>query len=718
MKLLSIKIENFTCFLKPIEFSFNNGLNIVNAGNGTGKSQLLNSIYWVLYNQIYEKPDWVEADNKTLYPVWYTNKNNEEEYKQDNIVTSVELILEAPHIEENPEINTQWYFSKKRHHLRSSSGTILTNRDELEIKYIHPNTGEHVLLSSYRKDDIIETLFPRAVRKLMWFQGEGFSSDIDLTRKGSGFNEILDKISHYPFYGKMLDRVKKAHSKKTKELNTIRSSQDDLSREQRDKLLLQKKLQEKVPIYSSQLEDIEEDIDTKERQLIDIEDYLNNVKDYVEINGEIKNIKNQISSINSEIETLEISKVNNLIKKWSIIGAQKEYEKFQSHIQLFQSELNDIDESKIPLHIPGPEMVQEMIDDMKCHICERDVPDTSDQAYFALLKRLDVYKEGQKAKWLRKNFDEFKRIKRRTSENYVEIEVDIKNHNKKINSFLKRRKVLMGQLEDQETKLDEITNGKKSTTDSSGSNYELYRRREKDKKKELDSLRLNKGRIEKLLQQDSQKLEEVSKDIKEFDNGSTELKSANKNIYYYELLKDIMHDLEEEAKTGLEKEITETSNYLFTSYYHNPSVIIEINNGEILRLDRSTGELELGSDNESQDTLIRFSIINALLKISSKKLGRSLPLIADAPTSSLEWVNVRYFTNNLGENFDQVILFSKDYLEPIKNDSARKTELINLCKSKGGKWYWIEQVDRNSNPVGPNNPKPKSESRTVIKEEI
>lgn len=715
MKLLSIKIENFTCFLDSTEFQFDSGLNIINAGNGTGKSQLLNSIYWVLYNQIFEKPDWVDADDKILYPVWYLNKNNKE-INEENIISSVVLELEAPHIENNPDLNTKWFFSKKRHHIRASNGSIITNRDELEIKYINPEDGQHVILSSYRKEDIIETLFPKAVRKLMWFQGEGFSEDLDLTRKGSGFNEILDKISYYPFYGKMLDRVEKAYNKKNKELNSIRSSQKNLSQDQKEKLFLQKKLQENIPKYKDQLTEAQNDSDQKEREILQIEDYLNNVKDYVEINGEIKNLKNQISSLNDQIETYEVSKVNNLIKRWSIYGAKKDIEKFQSKVDLLQDELNKIDESKIPLHIPGPEMVQGMIDDMKCHICEREIPNDTDDAYKALLKRLDIYKEGQKAKWLRKNFDEFKRIRRRTLENYNDIESDIKNHNKSIRSLLKRRKGLMSQLDDQETRLDEISNGKKNG--SNGTNYELYRSREKEKRKELDNLRFNLGRISKLIEQDEIKLKEVSGEIENFDNSNSELKNANTSISYYSILKEIMSDLEGEAKIKLEKEITEISNQLFNDYYHNPSVKIEIKDGEIIRLDRNTGEIELGSDNESQDTLIRFSIINALLKISSEKLGRSLPLIADAPTSSLEWDNVSHFTKNLGNNFDQVILFSKDYLEPIKNDDKRKSELINLCKINGGKWYWIEQVDKNLVPVGKENPKSKSESKTVIKEAI
>ena len=99
------------------------------------------------------------------------------------------------------------------------------------------------------------------------------------------------------------------------------------------------------------------------------------------------------------------------------------------------------------MHIPGPELVQEMIEDMKCHICEREIPNEEDDSYKALLKRLEIFQEGKRVKWLRKNFDDFKRIRKNALDSYIEIEESIKNHSKKINSKLKERKNLIREKE-------------------------------------------------------------------------------------------------------------------------------------------------------------------------------------------------------------------------------------------------------------------------------
>ena len=56
--------------------------------------------------------------------------------------------------------------------------------------------------------------------------------------------------------------------------------------------------------------------------------------------------------------------------------------------------------TKYPCIYLSPELVQEMIEDMKCHICEREIPN-EDDSYKALLKRLE-FSRREKVKWLRK----------------------------------------------------------------------------------------------------------------------------------------------------------------------------------------------------------------------------------------------------------------------------------------------------------------------------
>ena len=54
-------------------------------------------------------------------------------------------------------------------------------------------------------------------------QGEAFR-DISLSHDSQAFNKILDTISHYPIYGKMVDRAKLAFNRKDKAVTKLREN--------------------------------------------------------------------------------------------------------------------------------------------------------------------------------------------------------------------------------------------------------------------------------------------------------------------------------------------------------------------------------------------------------------------------------------------------------------------------------------------------------------
>ncbi|MDX1718706.1 MAG: hypothetical protein R3353_00970 [Salegentibacter mishustinae] len=715
MKLNKVKIQNFTCFLEPVEFSFGNGLNIVNAENGAGKSQLLDSIYWCIYGEIFVKPNWVDATYQPIYPAWYTNPENQE-HSEEFIETKVDLEIEALDIQDNGQKNTTWYFSRTRHHMRNEDTLeVKSIREEQTIKYIDGSTGEHILIPDYQKEHILKILFPKEIKKFMWFQGEGFVNEINLTKQDSGFEDIITKISYFPLYSRLRHIVSRAETKKQKDLNSIRRAEGKLSKDQSEKLEEQAKLQISIPSNEKKKEEAEKDLIHQQGELIKIQDYLNKVAEHVKFNGEIDKRKSEVKRINDFLEEMEKIQVKNLINRWVILGTSDKIRAVEGPIKKFQDRLSSIDESKIPRHIPGPEMIAEMIKDMKCHICSREIPNEEDEAFQSLEKRLKIYEEGVKNRWLRTNFDELRRKKKYIIEKHDEIYSEIKSHNSKVSRKMSERRKLLDEQAHYEEELSKLNPSK---TKGSGTNYDLYRQKEKEVTSKINNIKLIIGNYERVLKDARERLQCLNTEIENFNTSNQSLYFENKSIKYYEVLKQVMNDLEQDAKIKLQNEIKKISNELFKSYYHNPQVYIDIIDGEIRRVDKETGDEVIGSDNESQETLIRFSIINSLLKISSEKFGDSFPLIADAATSSLSWENTFHFTSHIGDNFDQVILFSKDYLEAVTNDSTKKTELIQKCKKSNGSWYWLEQVDKEGKPVGRNNNKTKKASKTIIKEKV
>ena len=259
-----------------------------------------------------------------------------------------------------------------------------------------------------------------------------------------------------------------------------------------------------------------------------------------------------------------------------------------------------------------------------------------------------------------------------------------------------------------------------SSSTTTGENYDLYFSKKQDKEKNLRNLKLRLGNLQNNLSNYKTKLKELNEKIRGFQTDNNDINLGEESLKYFEVLLDSLKKLEKDAKENLENEITHKSNSLFNIYYDNPGIKIMIQNGNVKLFDKSTGdEIDIRNLNKSQKEMIKFSVINSLLKLSNEKLGNSLPLIADAPTSSSEWTNTKYFTENVGNNFDQVVLFSKDYIEQCEDPNV-KTQLINLCLQQGGSWHWTQKVDKNGNSVGRkfDNPKSDSESKTVITESI
>ncbi|NEM99766.1 AAA family ATPase, partial [Pontibacter burrus] len=55
MIIRQVTITNFFCYLGKNSFEFTEGLNIISAKNGGGKSQFFNAIYWTFFDRIYSE---------------------------------------------------------------------------------------------------------------------------------------------------------------------------------------------------------------------------------------------------------------------------------------------------------------------------------------------------------------------------------------------------------------------------------------------------------------------------------------------------------------------------------------------------------------------------------------------------------------------------------------------------------------------------------------
>jgi DNA sulfur modification protein DndD len=194
------------------------------------------------------------------------------------------------------------------------------------------------------------------------------------------------------------------------------------------------------------------------------------------------------------------------------------------------------------------------------------------------------------------------------------------------------------------------------------------------------------------------KLEKLKIDRKKI-QGASETKSEYELAEpYADLLIKATKRLKEKAYDRLVSEIESESNKLYYEYLKANST----SKGKIV-IDKENSSVGIEDEGRSiilskgLTTAAKMSVINSILYLSSQKIGRSYPLIADAPSSVFDAENTQMYTKKIGETFEQVIIMSKDYTD---------NELEKLSKEEHISNIWIlesKEIDSKSKDKGRSN---------------
>ena len=150
-----------------------------------------------------------------------------------------------------------------------------------------------------------------------------------------------------------------------------------------------------------------------------------------------------------------------------------------------------------------------------------------------------------------------------------------------------------------------------------------------------------------------------------------------KKLLETEILLDAVKKTKETEYEKLIKDIESRSNeYISTTLKHNSSIKAKI------EIDAKTNTIEITDQNNTDlsmlntghKTIIKMSIINAIISKSSEYKNLPFPFITDAPTSNLGNKDTLAYMNLISNIFEQSIVLSKDLSENI--DLLKKSEKI------------------------------------------
>lgn len=677
MLLKKISIENFQCYYGPLsenEFNFSEGVNIVAGNNGSGKSKLFNAFHWVLFGKIYTNHKWIETEKNGHKFVSNRGKALAEE--GDRVKCSVQILFDAPNFEAGNKV-VEYTFLRKLVIEKKNGKWKIKTPESLEISY-KKETGETEFVDSLKNKHLIDHVFPPALRKYMWFQGEAIDSLLNFNNPNT-LKLAIKNISYYPFYERIHKITTAANKNITKSIGKHLRKSKKANRELNNILC---EIEEKT----RKLDSLKQDVTEAEDKHEDIKGKINktktaleNYEGFQEFEKKLIKIEHRDDKISWQISNLESEYREKFVSRWMLKGTEKLIKKADEILEGFSSVIREKSETDnpIPLKIPGKKYIQQMLDDEHCHICERPAPEESEE-YEAIKKRLIESSE------LEKEAREKNRMYNELEMSYMQladkpnqildivygIEKEIKDWDKKMADFFQKRIDCRNDKERLKSDADikEIKKGARAaaklTTD-----YTFYKDEEKKQSNYIEKLERERLRLKV-------QIENLKKERKKYESDDEKIVEQEAEIYF-KLLEIISLELKEKALKKLLIDIQNRANELYKKYLENSQ-----SPDGYLRIDSDTYEVLVLDDgkrkdiNQGHEVAAKMSVINAILSLSSEKLNKSYPLVADAPSSVFDKANTKSYTEKISETFDQVILISKDYSTEMDMESLEEIEEI------------------------------------------
>jgi DNA sulfur modification protein DndD len=682
-----VTIQNFFCYLGDDNvFEFSKGLNIISAPNGAGKSQLFNTFYWTFFDKVYidkdgqpGKKEWRNAINTSTCP----DKLVLEASDGDKIISSVEIILTSNFHEnleiEDDEDQVKYTFFKSIEYKKSGSEIVIISKPELVISY--ELSGETEFIPSHLQNSFLGRIFPESIRKFMWYQGETMDNLYDFGNNITLRNAI-NEISYYPMYD-VMDKIVQASSKSIddkieKELgkqNKIGKQEQELFKDISDTI-------RNIESKESNIEKIQAEITNLEEEIAIVEDKLKGFDEFLKIKTEMVKYEGELENTKQKLESLDVLTKESLINKWMLNGCEHLIQAAVPNLELINLEIQKFQQvvNPVPYSLPGPEYIVKMLADHTCYICEREVEENT-EPYFALKRRLNDFEENIANKLLQDNYTDLNRARARLIKELPGIAAEIRTSSEDRSALIKKRNLTQKKLRNifEEVGEDQRVNIIKGAVNASQlvSKLQTLKQAISTKNKSRDYVNLEIQKLKGSLRELQSQKDAI---VKKSDTNLIETVAAD----YIKMFVKSIGKLRGIAYDRLIEEIQNESNRLYSLYLGGKQQgRIEIGDG-IRIVDEKTKDV-LTNLNTGELVAQKLAVANSFLSLSSKKMNRSYPVIADAPTSELDSDNTYNLTLNIGKSFEQIIIMSKDYV------SLPDDKIKSLIQEAGiAKYYKIE----------------------------
>lgn len=711
----SISFKNFFNYYGEFEdnlYELKEGINIIVADNGAGKSKFFNAFLWLFYDQVLDSDDKIRKGIKDIYIKIVSDKAKNETSIRDTIDCAIQV---------------EYTHGKLHKYQIIKSFTLTKLNDDIS----DPNSWQFIIndteinrtdlvLTKYKpvydedeKRKIINRLIMPAFRKYSFFQGEEVDNIIDFSEKAS-IEEAVQNLTDISKYKRLVELTEEFKVKAEKDLANQNNANDQQSIDLNIAITEKDRVQTQLKHETDKLTEWETTFSDAEKEKNNLDKTYANADKRKEIDDKIKPLNRKLKDKLTEFEEF-LDRINNRFfdghSSWIAMGFDQAVNDFRNLNDKFIDErykkkaLLDIEESPnnyfhfLPINSPDSVSIQNMIDNEHCYVCDRPAKKGKPE-YDYLLKLKSRPMDSVKNKPFVKNDlkDFFGYLQINAQPFYSRIP-DVKNNIKLTMEKEQDLKRQISQIKDRlktlrDQRKDIFVAGEDSETSDTHilMNYQGAIKRMENARSKIDDI-LNP------------KITKLKKDIDNIENEISALNSTQDIPQGYKDNYSIAVDLAK-ATFNAKERVYDNMVKLLEKHANEHFKNLTINNdlaGGILKFEKtpsgsinfnysdSKNNLVYGSS-EGFQRMKKFSVVMAI--ISANNSEYNYPLLADAPISAFGEGFTEGFFEASGKVFPQSIVLVKEIYK--RDDEMNINDLgRRLLQDDNVKTMYVNHV-----PVG------------------
>lgn len=705
MIIESIELHNFMCYSGENRFDFTEGMNVIIGDNNHGKSKLYDAFYWAMFDQCFD----------TGLKKWMPTRHFGKDIISDKAIHEADFGIVRAVVRvtfKNLDRDQAYIIERKLTAVKREDGTTADKESEETVLFKEFDFMQgREITNPAEIDRIKKNILPDNIRPYMWFQGEQVESIIDFSHSSS-LTQAINVLSNITRY----DQVRELA------LALERSASDEYQRKARAQSKDKGRSEELELKRRGLLErlDLLEKEELKKRDVLGAADEATQrLMGQFEDASRMRDLDAKQRAAERSLDELsedEKSERIDLHKKmfshhWVLKGTahllegyNAKYSKYEkTRLQKFaevqvrlraENLIKEEFQTRLPINVPEPMYVHQMLEDEKCLVCNRPAEKDSEawNNIKALLDRTMAKVEELEPESLTKQdfSSDFKRLQQNgySMERIIgRVDSDIKSTFQQLKRLEKRRK---GYAEDL-LKITEEMNSMKAGTS-------LDPTQAKNIVNELQAKQDHIRRFQSELGRTERSIESLKEQIRAIDKEMGGLVSGEMPAYLEEK-KRVLEEFAIVAKSTRDRVFDRLVKQLEAEANKHYQEMMQGNQGVrgIIRLVESTkgnymprltdeNGNPLGQLNTGNIILIKLATIMAIISARQGSRDTDLyTLITDAPMSVFGEDYTIGFCKTVSRVYRQSIIMSKEF---YKNETLRR-ELMNSPDINRGNVYMI-----------------------------